>query len=810
MGPFAGLQVLDLSTNRVGAQVSQLLADFGADVTWVEPPGGAELREQPAFPFWARGKRSIVLDLRDESDRDRVRALAGRADVLVDTFRPGVLDRLGLGYEALAAANPRLVAASVTGFGRRGPYADVPGYEGVVLAKMGVFSAFDRLSTGSAPPFVSAPFASFSASQTALHGILAALYERERSGLGQRVDTSLVKGFMMLDTWSWFEHLIAQRWPDAYVKTPMFDPEGRPASPFPFFLMVALTRDGEWLQFASVAPHLFAGLMGSLGLDGMFSDPEWKGLPLLEDPDKRLELWTRMLEAARRRSLEEWQAVFEADPNVFAEVFRRGPGVLDHPQLVHDGLVVEVVDAERGPVRQPGPLVSASKTPAELGSSAPLLDEHRDAILAVLDSDAPSVASAVGDEPRDLPLAGVTILELAVLFAAPHGPTMLSDLGARVIKVEPLEGDPIRTIIPFPESGGAKVMQGKESICVDLTTPEGLAIVQDLARQADVVVQGFRAGAARRLQLDYEAVRALNPDVVYVNAPGYGVDGPYGGRPAYAPSIGATVGMALANVGASVPEGADLDIDQVRDGARRLSAGTGMANAQADGFAGLGVATGILVGLVARARGGGGQELFTSMVNTGAHAMSASVIDYPGAPAACEADVELRGYHALYRVYDAAEGWVFLAAPGDSAWDRLAKALAGRVELATDARFADPTSRQAHDAELTSVLAEVFATRTDREWEADLLGAGVGCVAVTTDPIEAFMLEVGDESGYLAPVTHPIFDDHLRLAPTVELSRSATRALPGVLAGSHTDVVLAELGRSEDDVADLRQRSVIA
>src|SRR5262249_19185602 len=125
-----GLRVVDLSPTRVGAQASQTLADFGADVVWVEPPGGSALRHQSSCPFLARGKRSEVADLRSAAGVDRVRGLAEVADVLIETFRPGVADRLGLGYDELRARNPALVYASITGFGRRGPWAHLKGYEG--------------------------------------------------------------------------------------------------------------------------------------------------------------------------------------------------------------------------------------------------------------------------------------------------------------------------------------------------------------------------------------------------------------------------------------------------------------------------------------------------------------------------------------------------------------------------------------------------------------------------------------------------------------------------------------------------------
>ena len=147
MEALAGLHVVDLSNTVTVAQVSQLLADFGAEVIHVEPPGGSPLREQPAFPFWARGKRSIELDLKIEADRAIVRGLARRTDVVLETFRPAVADRLGVGYADLAEANPRLVYASITGFGRDGAYANVKGYEGVVMAKLGGFGVFDEMMT---------------------------------------------------------------------------------------------------------------------------------------------------------------------------------------------------------------------------------------------------------------------------------------------------------------------------------------------------------------------------------------------------------------------------------------------------------------------------------------------------------------------------------------------------------------------------------------------------------------------------------------------------------------------------------------
>ncbi len=722
----------------------------------------------------SRGKQSIELDLKQRADRDTLLGLAHDADVLIETFRPGVADRLGLGFERLAADNPRIVYASITGFGRTGPYAAVKGYEGLVMAKLGVNAAFRAMTRASRPPFVDTPWCSFSASQTALHAILAALYERERSGLGQRVEANLVQGFAALDTWAWFLHLIAERWPEAFEAVAVFDDDGVPASPFPYMLLNPLTKDGRWLQFAQVRPHLFVALMRALGLEWMLTDPHWAGIPVFEDAERRLGLWEKMLEAAGAKTLAEWEAIFDVDPDVFAELFRRGPEVLDHPQLVHDGQVVEIEQPGVGVVRQPGPLVQMERTPASVCRPAPSLGQHQP--RTSLDQRSAPPLMVAGDAPGDLPLAGVTVLELAVLYAAPFGATLLADLGARVIKVEPLDGDPIRTIVPFPEAGGAKVMQGKESICVDLSTPEGLALVHELARRSDLVLQGFRAGAAERLGVDAATLCSMNPDLVYLAAPGYGTGPPCGHRPSFAPSIGAAGGIALANLGDTVAEAPGLDLDQVRDGAIRLSGAGAQTNAQADGFAALGVATGLLLGLVARERGAGGQTMVASMLSTIAHAMGAHVVDVPGTAGTATPDHELRGLGARYRIYDATDGWVFLAAPCEHEWEPLVAALAPYVDLAGDGRFTNESDRCRNDAELAEVLAVVFASRGKDDWERELVRGDVGCVAVTTESIETMLWSnsFSGAAGYLVDVEHPIFETHPRLAPLVRFSRSST------------------------------------
>ena len=526
-------------------------------------------------------------------------------------------------------------------------------------------------------------------------------------------------------------------------------------------LLSPLTKDGRWLQFAQVRPHLFVALMRALGLEWMLTDPDWAGIPVFEDAERRLGLWEKMLEAAGAKTLAEWEAIFDADPDVFAELFRRGPEVLDHPQLVHDGQVVEI-DAARRRHRPPTGPPRADGAHTRLGvRPAPSLGQHQPRTSRRPERRAPPVMVAA-TRPATCPLAGVTVLELAVLYAAPFGATLLADLGARVIKVEPLDGDPIRTIVPFPEAGGAKVMQGKESVCVDLSHPRGPRTSStnwhdaptSCSRDSAPAPPSDSASTPRRFA-------ALNPDLVYLAAPGYGTGPPCGHRPSFAPSIGAAGGIALANLGDTVPEAPGLDLDQVRDGAIRLSGAGAQTNAQADGFAALGVATSLLLGLVARERGAGGQTMVASMLSTIAHADGCArrrrSRQRPEPPTP---DHELRGLGARYRIYDATDGWVFLAAPCEHEWEPLVAALAPYVDLAGDGRFANESDRCRNDADLADVLAVVFARAARTTGNASSSAADVGCVAVTTDSIETMLWSdsFSGAAGYLVDVEHPIFE----------------------------------------------------
>jgi crotonobetainyl-CoA:carnitine CoA-transferase CaiB-like acyl-CoA transferase len=250
-----------------------------------------------------------------------------------------------------------------------------------------------------------------------------------------------------------------------------------------------------------------------------------------------------MLVRLQERTAAEWMEIFRANGNVAAEVFLTTAEALHHPDVVGDLVVLD--DPVHGPVRTLGPVAELTATPAVIGRPAPTVGEH-DAMDAANGRDpgagrAPS--GRPGDRPGGRPLEGVTVVEYATIIAAPLATSMLADLGATVIKVEMLDGDPYRHLVP----GGAvaaKTTAGKSSICIDLKKPEGRRLARDLAMTADVVVHNARPGVADRLGLGEEQLRSERPELIWVSLTGYGRHGPGADRPSTHPCAGAATGGA--------------------------------------------------------------------------------------------------------------------------------------------------------------------------------------------------------------------------------------------------------------------------
>ena len=537
------IRVIDLSEGPIGGMTTMVLADFGADVIKIERPGGDPWRSVANAPMWLRGKRSAFLDLHNEAGRESLARLAGGADVVITSTRPGKAAPLGADYERLNARNPALVYCAITGFGPQGTYAGYPGYEAVVAARMGRMLNFSGLPDREGPAYAAVQAGSHATSQAALHGILAALLAREQSGRGQLVETSLLQGLCAYDLGGLFRAQLGERFPDLFAGLAM------PAMPTLNYHALP-TSDGRWLQFGNLMAHLFDNYLAAAGLADIFADPDYEGTPAQWSEDARERLRDRMFERMQERTAAEWMETFIEHGGVAATPFQSTQEALDDPDLVLNGHVVEREHPTLGTVRQLGPLARLTATPGAAGESGPEPGEHTEAVLSEAARPRPApTPSAPASGP---PLRGVTVLEFATVIAAPLGAAILADLGARVIKVEPIGGDPFRAM-GVASMGAGRCNGSKESIALDLKSAEGQEIVQALARETDIVIHNYRPGVPERLGIGYETLSAIRPELVYVYVNGYGRSGPGAHRPSTHPIPGAGLGGALMQMGEGMP-----------------------------------------------------------------------------------------------------------------------------------------------------------------------------------------------------------------------------------------------------------------
>lgn len=368
-----GVRVLDLTQVMAGPYCTMQLGDLGADVIKVEPPGTGDLSRRMGgtamqtagdgnAPFLAlnRNKRSIVLDLKNDDDRATFIALARTADVLVENFRPGVTKRLGLDYESMSALNPRLVYASISGFGQTGPYADRPGFDLIAQGMTGIMSVTGE--PGGTPVKCGIPIADLSAGLFAVNGILAALLARVHSGRGQYLETSLFESALALSVWETTEYWATGRAPAAMGSAHRLN------APYQAFR----TADG-YINLAALTTAQWVSLCTALGKAEMVQDPRYR--------DNATRLNNRQ---ALSRDIEDALA-----PHTTAEWVERmlamgvpaGP-ILDLEQALADPhtharhMIEPLEHPVAGRVRTLGFPVKLSETPMRVRRPPPQLGEH--------------------------------------------------------------------------------------------------------------------------------------------------------------------------------------------------------------------------------------------------------------------------------------------------------------------------------------------------------------------------------------------------------------------------------------------------
>ena len=791
-----GLIVLEVGSASIGAAIAgMVLADAGARVIKVEPPEGDALRNRNpnGFRIWNRGKESVVADLRTAAGQDEYRRLAAAADVIIEGFHPDTTDGWGVGPASLRAANPGLVHCSITGFGRSGPYAHIKGYDALVGAKAGLWArgAFGHREGGIMFPV---PWGSFGAAMQSVAGIVGALMVRDQTGRGQEIDATLWAGMEPLDYFvSTIVQLMTKR-----GEAPSGD--ARAATAASRYGVLVVTKDGRFLQTSTLLSHQGKALCEIAGIGKALEEPRFSRLPMFDNADDAQAWEDLLLEAFREQDLSHWRPLLMASPDVAFEVAVTSEEGLQHPQIVHNGDAITINDAAVGPIRQIGPIGHFSKSPIELVNSAPALGAHG----AV---SAPNATTPANGPAPEHPFSGITIVEFGYFYAMPYGVAMAAALGARVIKIEDGNGDPHRMSFG-PEVASNKTTAAKESISLNLRTPDGRAIAQQIVAKADVFITGFRSGVADKLGLGEPELRAINPRLLYVHASGYGSDGPFAARALYAQAAQAVAGSFGRQVGYwSAPE-QNLGMSVLEMQAIVLPRLAHVVDG--DSNAALAVLAAMSLGIYHQHRTGEGQLLRTSMIAGNALTYSDDFCLYDGKVSVPLCDDEYFGVSAMERIYAAADNsWVCLVCPSDGEFAALSEA----TEIAElhDVRFATAAGRAAGDSELIGILSTLFSSRPGQDWEDLLSPAGVGCVALNMAgqaTITSFDSKLR-ESGLTAAFEHPLFGEMVRSAPPVSFSETPGRVAPPCTRGQHNRTILASLGYASSEIDAFEAAGVI-
>jgi len=349
-GPLAGVRVLEFEAIGPAPFAGMLLADMGADVLLVERPAesGLGLERERWMDVMHRGKRSLVLDLKNEGAREAARRLVARADVLIEGFRPGVMERLGLGPQSALAANPRLVYGRMTGWGQRGPLAPRAGHDINYIALAGVLGAIGRRGEAPVPPLnLVGDFGG--GGMLLAFGVVCALLHARASGEGQVVDAAMVDGAALLAAMFW-GLLAGGRWREERG-TNVLD-TGAP------WYDVYETADGGHMAVGAIEPKFYAELLARLGLSAA-------ALPGQHDRARWPELRAQLAAAFRSRTRADWEAVFSDSDACVAPVLSFGEARA-HPHALAREAFIEV-----GGVAQPAPAPRFSRTPASVHRAPP-------------------------------------------------------------------------------------------------------------------------------------------------------------------------------------------------------------------------------------------------------------------------------------------------------------------------------------------------------------------------------------------------------------------------------------------------------
>jgi crotonobetainyl-CoA:carnitine CoA-transferase CaiB-like acyl-CoA transferase len=807
VGVLDGIRVLDLSWGIAGPIAGMLLSDHGAKVTKVEPPGGDPFRSLPGSNVWLRGRRSVVLDLREPEDHGRFLELVRRSDVVLTSFGTGVREDLAIESSRLTTHNPRLIDCAITGYGHHSRHRDRPAYEALVAARLGIqweqrsylggpiahiageapylpdLEIPEGMTPGAdrdGPIFSHTPWASLTAAYLAVAGVSSALLVREATGHGQSIETSLLQGALSMTSLKWQR---PERSDLPGFRTWVYDRR----SPKGFFQC----SDGQWIQAWVPNPSF---LLASA--DGDTLENRRNSRRQSEDPDRigsepenlvvLAHYFPQMVEAVAKFSSEDWVRV-AAEAGLPLQPVRTPEEALNDASLIAEGAVVDVANADYGSLRQMGILYTLDRTPGQVQGPVPRVGEHSDEVfleLAGADDRVSLPPGSTDGAAASAPLDGVVVLDLGLAVAGPFGTQLLADLGADVIKVSSTR-DPAwhASHIAF----GCN--RGKRSICIDLKSPRGREVLYSLVKRADVFHSNMRRGALERLGCDESSLRKINPSLIYCHTRGFD-KGPRSDQPGNDQTAGSLAGITWEDGGCA-------------DGGKPFWSLTSLGDS-GNGFLS---AIGVIQALYHRRMTGEAQAVDTSILN--AHLLNASaslLTNGEGLPRQHLDRLQL-GTSALSRLYETADGWLCLAVATQPQWNALVRAVPELIS----ADLNDFESCLENDKELTAMLEPLLRTRRADEWFSYLDSHGVPC-EISSASFEHEMFDDPEmrDLGLVTELQHPQVGRFEQFGATIDFSETPMRIeLAPPLVGQHTREILRESGFQAGQVDALVEDSVI-
>lgn len=814
---LSNIRVLDLTADNCGL-AGHLLAQHGADVVLVEPPSGDASplapilsgRDGSQISAWrlafARGKRSVALDLTDAADRARFDELLRDADVLLESWSNAQRRALALTPEQTSAINPRLVHATISAFGIDGPRADWAATDLTIMA-----SASPLAVTGDRdrPPVrMSLPQAYSFGGAAAAGAVLVALYERERSGRGQHVDASAqTAAALATQTGLLAEAVGAPR----LIRSAGGASMGRMSLRFLY-----PAKDGH----VSIT-HVF-GEIGGPATARLMAWVHEAGYCSQEVRDKD---WIRyaVLIDSGEESVEEWEEIKEAiaafTSSLPKEELLRGAierrllmapvsdlaEVLASPHYSARHFWVSTSDGTGRTIAAPGQYARFSGWTPDGLADAPRVGEHADEVgpRALGSAGSFTAESAMATRSANaevLPLAGVKVLDLTWSVAGPAMTRTLADYGATVVKVESIRRlDAARTFIPFwnNEAGVENsalfdnLNAGKQSITLNIATEQGRAVLDDLIRWADVIVDSFSPRGRKAVGLDDERVRELNPNIVNFSVSLFGLSGPLIELAGYGNLGGALAGCyGITGWPDRAPAGPYL--------------------AYTDYTSGHLMVVTLMAALLNRAQGGAGQFIELSQAETALQFLAPALM-----ATSATGDVFTRMGNddlmmAPHGVYPCAgdDQWVAIGCQDDQAWRALCS-LMGRTDLGDDPGLRDAGGRLKQRVRLDEAVASWTASQQPEDVAEQCQAEGIAAYTVQNSA-ECLADPQLAHRGHIVRLEHPQRDC------VVEATRCRLSRTPGrprrhaPLLGEHTFEVLADfLGYDTDRVADLAAEEIL-